>query len=125
MVRFRCSLYAVLVEDLAGCSSGHEVAVIGPAGVVVDEPGVDLGAELPEALEATAVERGTPAFLQRSALESFTYSVVVRGTGRRPVMSDAELSEMGIESGSELGTVVGEYVGYGLKVAGSQLGRHG
>jgi hypothetical protein len=40
----------VLVEDLAGCKSGHEVALIRPAGVAVDESGVDLGVESAEAV---------------------------------------------------------------------------
>ena len=56
----------------------HVVAVVRSAGVVVDEPGVDLGAELPEAIEAATVERGSPTFLQGCALEPFTHRVVVR-----------------------------------------------
>ena len=69
------------------------------AGVVVDEPGVDLGAELAEAIEASPVERGTPAFLERGALEPFAHRVVVRGTGRGPVMRDLERLEVGVERG--------------------------
>jgi hypothetical protein len=103
----------VSVEDVAGCSAAHEVAVIGASGVVVDEPGVDLGAELTEAIEAASVERGTPTFLEGGALESFTDGVVVRRPGRGPVMRDLELLEMGIESGAELGSVVGEDTGDG------------
>ena len=104
-------LLSVLVEDLAGCSAGHEVAVVGPAGVVVDEPGVDLGAELAEAVEASSVERGSPAFLQGGALESFAHRVVVRGPGWGPVMGDRAGLEMGVEGVAELGAVVSEDAG--------------
>jgi hypothetical protein len=48
-----------LVEDLAGCSAGHEVAVVWAVGVVVDQPAVDLGSELAEAIEASAAEVGS------------------------------------------------------------------
>ena len=101
---------SVCVEDLLGCAAAHEVAVVGAAGVVGDEPGVDLGAELGEAVEASPVERGTPAFLERGALESFADRVVVGGAGRGAVMGDAELGEMaGERLAGELGAVVGEH----------------
>ena len=44
--------------------------------VVVDEPGVDLGAELTKGVEASSMERGTPALLQRGALESFAHTAL-------------------------------------------------
>ena len=97
----------MLVEDLAWCSTGHEVTVIGAAVVVVDEPGVDLGAELTESIEASSVECGSPAFLQGGALEPFADRVVVRGAGRGPMVGDPERVEVSIERGGELGTVVG------------------
>ena len=81
------------------------------AGVVVDEPGVDLGAELPEALETPPVERGTPTFLQGGALEPFAHRVVVRGPRWGSVMGDLERLEMRIERVAELGPVVGEHPG--------------
>jgi hypothetical protein len=101
----------VFVEDLAWGSSGHVVAVVLAAGVVVDEPGVDLGAELTEPVEASPVKRGPPTFLQRGALESFADRVVVRGPRWGAVMGDLELGEMGIEWAAELGSVVGEHPG--------------
>jgi hypothetical protein len=112
-----------LVEDLAGCSGAHEVAVVGAAGVVVDEPGVDLGAELPERVEAASVERGPPAFLQGCALEPFADRVVVRGPRRGPVMGDVKGLEMGVEGGTELGSVVGEDTGHGYAKA-TELADH-
>ena len=91
----------------------HVVAVIRAAGVVVDEPGVDLGAELAESIEASSVKRGSPTFLQRGALEPFAHRVVVRGPRWGAVMGDLEFGEMGIEGGTELGSVVGEHAGDG------------
>ena len=111
------------VEDLAGCSSAHEVAVIRPSGVVVDEPGVDLGAELGETVESASVECGSPAFLQRGALEAFTDRVVVRGSGWGPMVGDAQLGESGVERGAELGSVVGQHSGDGDAEA-TQFGDH-
>jgi hypothetical protein len=78
-----------LVEDLAGCASGHEVAVIGSAGVVVDEPGVDLGAELAEPVEASSVERGSPALLQGGALSVFDGPRNTWQTAQRVAVSTA------------------------------------
>ena len=66
------------VEDLAWGAALHEVAVVGSVGVVGDEPAVDLGAQLGEPVEASAVECGSPAFLECGALEPFAHRVVVR-----------------------------------------------
>ena len=66
------------VEDLAWGAAVHEVAVILAAGVVGHEPAIELGAELGEPVETAAVERGSPALLQRGALEPFAHGVVVR-----------------------------------------------
>jgi hypothetical protein len=67
----------VFVEDLSGSSAAHEVAAVGSTGVVGDEPGVDLGAELGESVEAASMERRTSAFVQRGRLEAFADRVAV------------------------------------------------
>ena len=41
-----------------GVSAADEVAVIRPTGVVVDKPGIDLGAELPESIGWVPVNVG-------------------------------------------------------------------
>src|SRR3954464_152718 len=71
------SVGGVVVEGLAGCSAVHEVAVVAAAGVVAVEPRVGLGLELADAGEATAMERGTPTFLEGGAVEAFAHRVVV------------------------------------------------
>src|SRR5690606_22865824 len=71
---------AVDGEDLVGRAASHEVAVVAAPGVVVHEPGADLGLELAGAGEVPAVERGAPALLQGGALEAFADRVVVRRT---------------------------------------------
>jgi hypothetical protein len=44
--------------------------------------------ELAGAGEAAPVERRAPALLERGALEAFAHRVVVRGSGRGPVVAD-------------------------------------
>src|SRR5690606_16795313 len=101
---------AVDGEDLVGRAASHEVAVVAAPGVVVHEPGVDLGLELSGAGEAPAVERGAPALLEGGALEAFTHGVVVRRPGRDPDVGQSLGRDGGAEgAGLVLGAVVGEH----------------
>ena len=103
-----------LSRTLAGCAAAHEVAVVAATVVVVHEPAVDLGLELADAGEAPTVERGTPALLERGALESFAHRVVVRGTGWDPLVGEFFGCErVGERSGDVFGTVVGQHGSHG------------
>lgn len=104
--RGRCSGWSELLRRAAS----HEVAVVAPAGVVVDQPGVDLALELTWAGEPTPVERRSPALLEGGALEALAHGVVV-GRARRAAVVDQSLGRhRGCEGpGQVLGPVVGEH----------------
>jgi transposase InsO family protein len=64
-----CSHVTVAVEDLSGGAAAHEVAVVGSAGVVGDQPGVDLGAQL--GVSRTKSRRVGYAYVH-SAIDSYS-----------------------------------------------------
>ena len=57
----------VVVEDLLRGAAAHVVAVVAPAAVVGDEPGIGFGLELADRGEVTAVEGRAPALLEDGA----------------------------------------------------------
>ena len=65
------------VDEVGGAASVHVVTAVGPMLVVVGEPGVEFGLELPQGGEEPPVEGGPPAFLQGGVVEAFAYGVVV------------------------------------------------
>src|SRR6266536_4328027 len=113
-----CLAVAVEVEDLGRGAAAHVVAVVAAAGVVVDQPGVDLSLEVADRAEPAAMERGAPALLEGGALEAFTHGVVVRGSWRDAVMCQAFGGQSGGEgSGDVFGAVIGQHSLHGDSVA--------
>jgi hypothetical protein len=96
----------VVVEDLVRGTSAHVVAVVAPAVVVRDEPGVRLGAELADGAEVATVKSGAPALLEHGALEPLADRVVVGRAGRDPHVAQS-LGGQGVDEGAGyvLGTV--------------------
>jgi len=80
-------------------TSTHVVAVVAPAVVVGDEPGVGFGSELADGGEVTTVEGGTPAFLEHGALEALADRVVVGRAGRDAVVTEV-LGGQGVDEGA-------------------------
>ena len=91
-------------------ASPHEVAVVAASGVVALEPALELRVEVDQAVEALAVEGGTAELVEGDALEALAHGVVVRRTGRGPVMGDAPGAHGGAEREAELRAVVGDFV---------------
>ena len=108
-----CGLWSsglVLSEDVGGCAAAHVVAVVASTMVVVDEPGVGLGAELADGRERAAVEGGAPALVEDRAVESLDHGVVVRRRRRRLEVADLAGDErFGEPGGFPLGSAVGEH----------------
>lgn len=103
-------MVAVGGEDLVRGAAAHVVAVVAAPGVVVDQPGVDLGLELADRAEASTMKRGTPAFLQGGALEAFNHGVVVRRPGWDPPVDKTFGGHSSLESdGVVFGAVVGQH----------------
>ena len=67
-------------------TSPHVVAVVAPAMVVGDEPGVCFGLELADRGEVTTMKGRAPALLGHGALEPFADRIVVGGSGRDAVV---------------------------------------
>ena len=90
-------------------TSAHVVAVVAPAVVVGDEPGVGFGLELADGGEVAAVKGGAPALLEHGALEALADGVVVGRAGRDPHVPEP-LRRQGVDerAGDVLGTVVRE-----------------
>ncbi len=103
-----CLVSLVVVEDLLRRTSAHVVAVVAPAPVVGDEPGVRLGLELADGGEVPSVEGRAPALLEHGALEALTDRIVVGRAGRDAVMPDP-LGGQGVDEGA--GDVFGPVVG--------------
>ena len=80
----------VCLEDSAGVRPRMKSLWLRRSGVVVDQPGVGFGLELADGGEPSAVEGRAPAFLEGGALEPFAHGVVVRGSGRDPVVGQAQ-----------------------------------
>jgi hypothetical protein len=91
------------------CPAPHVVAVVAPAVVVGDQPGVGLGPELADRGEVTAVEGRAPALLEHGALKALADSVVIGGSGRDPLVAQTLGDQVGPEvSCFVLGPVVRE-----------------
>ena len=78
----------MVVEDLLRRAAPHVVAVVAPAVVIGDEPGVGFGLELADRSEVTAMEGRAPALLEDGAVEALAHSVVVGRAGRDPMVPD-------------------------------------
>ena len=65
------------LHDRKGRAAGHEVAVVGAAGVGVLQPALELGVEVGQASEVLAVEGGPVELLQGGPLEAFADRVMV------------------------------------------------
>jgi len=78
----------VRLHDRKGRAAGHEVAVVGAAGVGVLQPALELGVEVGQASEVLAVEGGPVELLQGGPLEAFTDRVVVGRPGRDATVAD-------------------------------------
>ena len=99
-------------HDREGCAAAHEVAPVGPSGVVVLEPALELGVEVGEAGEVLAVEGRAVELLQRGALEPLADGVVVGRAGRDAMVAHAADAKMlGEGLGGELWTVVAQHRG--------------
>lgn len=75
-------------EDSGGCTAAHEIVVVDSSVVVVDEPGVGFGAELPDRHESLSGESGAPALIEDRSVEAFDHGVVVRAPWRRAHEAD-------------------------------------
>ena len=73
----------------------HVVAVVAPAVVIGDEPGVGFGLELADGGEVPAVKGRAPALLEHGALEPLTDRVVV-GRARRDAVVPEPLGRQGV-----------------------------
>ena len=90
-------------------SAAHVVAVVAPAVVVGDEPGVGFGLELADRGEVTAVEGRAPALLEDGAVEALAYGVVVGRAGRDPRGASPLAARAATEgAGDVFGTIVAE-----------------
>ena len=92
-----------------GGPAPHVVAVVAPAVVIGDQPGVGFGLELADGGEVTAVEGRAPALLEDGLVEALADSVVVGRAGRDPLVTQALGHQVGPKvAGHVLGTVVAE-----------------
>ena len=63
-------------DTCRGPGARHVVAVVAPAVVLADEPGVGLGLELADRGEAPPLEGGVPALAERGAQEALGHGIV-------------------------------------------------
>ena len=82
-------------------AAAHVVAVVAPAVVVGDEPGVRFCLELADRGEVAAMEGGSPALLEHGALEPFADRVVVGRAGRDAMVPES-LGRQGLDEGAGL-----------------------
>ena len=92
-----------------GGAAAHVVAVVAPAVVIGDEPGVGFGLELADRGEVTAMEGRSPALLEDGAVEALAHGVVVGRAGRDPLVTESLGRQVAPEvAGHVFGTVVAE-----------------
>jgi hypothetical protein len=80
-------------------TSAHVLAVVAPAVVVGDEPGVGFGLELADRGVVAAVEGRAPALLEHGPLEALADGIVVGRAGRDPDVTQS-FGRQGVDEGA-------------------------